>query len=245
MLTLAQKAIQLLSMEHGVIRALSWPVYSMASVNIVTRLKSSGVAPRTVVDVGANVGQFAVAAGRLFEGCTVIPFEPDKTVAEKLKKNVGRGVAANVRVTAVSDHVGVQNFHVNRDSQVSSLLPLGKDRKSFFQDAKVVEEVEVSVTTLDATFAGEQLAAPVLVKIDAQGAEDRVVKGGASMLRNHVTWIVVELAFSNLYEGESSFDDMVSILAELGFRFLKPLNFHVSPSTGDVIEMDALFVKTE
>lgn len=148
--------------------------------------------------------------------------------------------AENVRVTAVGDSVGTATFHVNRDPQVSSLLPLGEDRIESFPDSRVIEEITVPVTTLDVLFDGVTLAEPILLKIDVQGFEDRVIAGAGVFLKR-VQWVLMEVSFSKLYEGERDFETIVSLLKAHGFRFVRPMNFHISPKTGEIIEMDALF----
>lgn len=219
---------------------LQWPKFSLASFQIISRAKLAGVQPKTVVDVGANIGQFAVASSRLFQGAAVFPIEPDPRVAEQLRENIGLPVAENVRVIAVGDSVGTATFHVNRDPQVSSLLPLGEDRIEFFPDSRVIEKITVPVTTLDALFEGVTLAEPILLKIDVQGFEDRVIAGAGAFLER-VRWVLMEVAFSKLYEGERDFESIVDLLKKHGFHFVRPMNFHISPKTGEIIEMDALF----
>jgi FkbM family methyltransferase len=225
----------------GAVRALlSWPKFSLAAFLIISRMKRIGVQPRTVIDVGANVGQFAVASFRLFEGATVHPIEPDPQTALQLRKNLNPQISRNVRVTAVGDSVGTAIFHVNRDPQVSSLLALGADRIEAFPDSQVIKQMEVPLTTLDTLFGEAVLSEPILLKIDVQGFEDRVVVGAANFLAR-VRWVLMEVSFSTLYEGERDFETLVEMMKNHNFRFVRPMNFHVSPKTGDIIEMDALF----
>jgi len=226
--------------DKAIIALLTWPKFSLAAYSIISRMKRSGVNPKIVIDVGANVGQFAVAASRLFPGATVYPIEPDPRVAELLRKNVGKAIAKNVMITAVGDLAGTAEFHVNRDPQVSSLLKLGADRIESFPNSTVVEHITVPVNTLDTLFPGTALQGPILLKIDAQGFEDRVLRG-ASRLLKRVSWVLIEVSFSQLYEDEKDFNSINNLLKSYGFEFDRPMNFHISPKTCDIIEMDALF----
>ena len=74
-----------------------------------------------------------------------------------------------------------------------------------------------------------------------QGFEDRVIAGAGTFL-GRVRWVLMEVSFSNLYDGERDFETIVNLLKLHKFRFIKPMNFHLSPITGEIIEMDALFV---
>ncbi|TAK71665.1 MAG: FkbM family methyltransferase [Betaproteobacteria bacterium] len=227
----------------GAIQAiLTWPKFSLASFLIVSRLKRAGISPKLVVDIGANVGQFAVAATRLFNGVRVLSIEPDSRTADVLRHNLRAEKQTEVLVSAIGDYVGDARFHVNKDTQVSSLLELGRDRIRAFPRSTVVEEITVKVTTLDVLFHERRVEGPILVKIDVQGFEDKVIRGGSNFLCG-VDWVLVEVSFADLYDGEQDFSSISNLLDELGFKFLRPMNFHISPLTGEVMEMDALYCR--
>lgn len=234
------RGLELLQTKGAAHALATWPKFSLASFSIIERMKQAGVTPRTIIDVGANVGQFAVAASRLFEGAEIYPVEPDPRIADVLRRNIGQKVAANVLVTAVGDRPGEATFHVNRDPQVSSLLPLGADRIASFPTSKVTEAITVPVATLDSLFQGRPLQKPILLKIDVQGFEDRVIMGATNFLAR-VDWVLMEVSFASLYEGERDFEGLMDLMKSVGFQFVRPMNFHLSPKTGEIIEMDALF----
>jgi FkbM family methyltransferase len=234
------RSLRLIEIDGALTAFMRWKKFSLAAYQIVSRLKHAGVAPATVIDVGANVGQFAVAVANLMPGATVYPIEPDMRTAERLRRNVGPDIARNVRVTAVGERNGTVQFNVNRDSQVSSILSLGEDRLASFPGSTVAETIDVPLATLDSMFAAGSVRGPILLKIDVQGYEDRVIAGASELLKQ-VRWVMMEVSFARLYQGELSFDAVVSMMKAEGFRFIRPLNFHVSDVTGEIIEMDALF----
>jgi len=203
-------------------------------------MKCAGVKPCTVIDVGANLGQFAVAASRLFEGVVVHPIEPDPRTAARLVKILDPTTRQNVLITAVGDRNGEATFNVNHDSQVSSLLSLGADRKSAFPRSTIAETITVPIATLDALFGDAQLPLPILLKIDVQGFEDRVIVGAKRFIER-VQWVLMEVSFAALYEGERDFEFIMALMKDAGFRFVRPVNFHLAPNTDEVMEMDALF----
>lgn len=244
MLSVLTKGVEVLQTPGALRALLTWPKFSLASYKIVRRLQQAGVAPMTIIDVGANVGQFSVAASKMFVGARLFPIEPDPRVAVKLRGNLDAVAADNLLVTAVGDRCGEATFNVNRDSQVSSLLPLGRDRVASFPDSTVLETITVPLTTLDSLFAGRRLEEPVLLKIDVQGFEDRVI-AGAQQLLQQVEWVLMEVAFSSLYDGERDFESIAALMQAANFRFVRPINIHTSPTTGEIIEMDILFRRCE
>lgn len=219
---------------------LKWKIFSFSAFKIVHRLKNHGVFPNTVIDVGANLGQFSIAAYYEFSSSLIIPIEPDAAVVRKLKKNLPPEVSGKVLCSAVGDFEGDINFQVNADPQNSSILPLGVDRCRAFPDNVVLKEVCVPISRLDSLLDPVNLPKPILLKIDVQGYEEKVVHGASHTLR-HTRWVVMEISFARLYEGEAQFLPMIDLMSSHGFRFVKPLNFHLSGNSLDIIEMDALF----
>jgi len=244
MIKIAMKILELFAFKGALKAVLSWPVFSMASFKIITRAKIAGVFPRTVIDIGGNIGQFSIAAQNLFDDPKIFSIEPDPTVALKLKKNLQRlhgDDSAYVDICAVSNIDGEAEFFVNYDNQTSSIMQLGEDRKSIFKQSKVIENIKVSSAKLDTLFRDRVLEKPILLKIDAQGAEGLIIDGAEELL-NDVKWIILEVPFINLYNGELKFNDLVNKLASRGFSFDRPLNFHLDPKSGGIMEMDGLFV---
>lgn len=238
------KILELFHYKGAVKAFLKWKIFSMASFKIISRAKLAGVHPSTIVDVGANIGQFSVTAANIFPNATLVSIEPDPIIAEELRSNLPEAYRENVKVFAVGDTCGEVIFNVNADSQNSSILPLGIDRKAAFPENVVLREIPIPLVTLDSLFSNEKLKKPILLKIDVQGFEDRVIKGAVHFLAD-VDWVILEISFSKLYEGESEFNSLNNMLKNLGFVFLRPLNFHLSPINSEIIEIDALFTRSK
>lgn len=231
---------ELMSVSGALRSALTWTKFSLAAYLLLTRLKDAGVKPATVLDIGANVGQFSVAVSHLLPDAALYPVEPDASTAARLRANLPPHAAANIVVAAVGERVGTVEFQVNADSQVSSILHLGSGRKAAFPQSQVQRTVSVPMATLDHLFDGKPLALPILLKVDVQGYEDRVIAGASAMLKK-VRWVVLEMSFASLYEGEKDFNAMLELMREAGFRFVRPLDFHTADETSAIIEMDGLF----
>ena len=225
----------------GALKAfITWKKFSISSFKIVKRLTSAGVVPKTVIDVGANTGQFSVAASNEFRHADIYSIEPDPSTAAKLRQNLPARIAKNIIRKAVGERDGTIIFNVNTDSQVSSILPLGDDRQRAFPKSVVTQQISVPLATLDSIFNFIPLAQPILLKIDVQGYEDQVIAGAANFLKS-VSWVVMEVSFARLYKGEQDFVSIIGLMSKHGFRFVRPLNFHQSGKSADIIEMDALF----
>lgn len=232
-----KKVKQLLEMLLGFVL---WPKFSVTSYTMISGLKRQGVLPKTVVDVGANVGQFAIAAAKLFPGVQVHSFEPNPPCAAQLQCNVTKLAAVQVHQLALGRVAGTVDFHVNTHSHSSSILPLANSHLDAFPDARESGVIQVQVSTLDQVFAGQILPSPVLLKLDVQGYELPVLQGGKVFLQS-VDYVLLEASFKPLYQNEPLFMEIVAQMRELGFEFLRPVGFLRSPQTGEFLQMDALF----
>jgi len=81
-------ALDLLLDPRAVRAFITWPMFSLTSFRMVSGLARQGVLPATIIDVGANVGQFAVAAAKLIPNVRVHSFEPAPEAAQQLRRNV-------------------------------------------------------------------------------------------------------------------------------------------------------------
>jgi hypothetical protein len=122
------------------------------------------------------------------------------------------------------------------------MLPLADGHKEAFPRASVSATLKIPVSTLDGELGGQQLAAPVLIKIDVQGTEAAVLRGGAGTLAQ-TDYVVVETSFTPMYEGESLFRQIQDLMGGHGFEFRRPVGWLTHPRTGEVLQMDALFTR--
>jgi FkbM family methyltransferase len=120
----------------------------------------------TVLDVGANKGQFAAFARHRWPAARLICFEPLPDPRTKLQ-TVVRG-RAEVHPIALGNTEGEATMHLASREDSSSLLPLGDRQKQYFSmDEERV--VSVPVRRLETVVNVNGLTRPALLKIDVQG----------------------------------------------------------------------------
>jgi FkbM family methyltransferase len=200
---------------------------------------------RTILDIGANEGQFAGAMRREFPGATIYSFEPLPDVFQALVARFdGDEQVVPVNV-ALSDHAGVQNMHRSEFSPSSSLLPMSALHKEEFPWTATHSEQPVSLVRLDDwAKAVPSLSGGVdLVKMDVQGYELAVISGGLDTIRR-ARLVISEVSFHELYEGQALFADIHERLRELGFRYCGNLEQYFSERQEQVLFADALFENT-
>jgi FkbM family methyltransferase len=230
--------------ERGIIRSiLTTPGFSLTSFLMLKRLSKQGLKPQTIIDVGANIGQFAIASSSIYPQAIIYSFEPNPGCVAKMKRNVSHKKNINIFAMGLGDHDAMFDLHINSHSHSSSFLALSDNHKQVFPDAVEKRRISVNVKTLDHIFQDIQLTPPILLKLDVQGFEAAVLAGASETLQK-VDYILVETSFKELYKGEAIFRDLLSMIEVSGFSFLRPIDFLTDDNTGEVLQMDALFCKS-
>lgn len=221
---------------------LTWPKFSVASFEITSDLWNQGVRPDVVIDVGANAGQFGIASAKAFPGSRVHSFEPQPDTYATLARNTASIDTIKTYNLALGRTAGKATFNVNAHSHSSSMLPLASRHVEAFPEFQSVTTIEVTVSTLDDMIGSIKPSGTVLLKLDVQGFEAEVLGGAAEALKQ-VDYVLLEASLKPMYVGEALFPEMLQLMADNGFTFLRPLAWLKDPKTGEVLQMDALFGK--
>jgi len=242
-LTMFEKAAMLVRFPLPSGAFLPWPSFSLASYAITARLASEGIAPKTVIDVGANKGQFTVACMKRFARPRVHAFEPLPEAFHALVAATKKFAEVSSYNTAIGERNGSVPFHVGSDIQSSSIFSQNRELGDSFPGVAVTRTVDIEMRTLDTSLQGADLHSPVLLKLDVQGYEAKVIEGARGVLEL-VDFVVAETSFAPLYEGESTFLTLVELLQGRGFDFRRPVGMLISPVTGAFLQIDALFCRS-
>lgn len=177
-------------------------------------LLPAGALTGRVLDIGANEGQFLGALLGIAPGVTVTAFEPEPTTAARLRANFGSDPRVTIAEIALGEQAGTAALHVTENTVFASLNePLASLPDMYARGAETARTVDVDVRRLDQVVDG-----PIaLLKLDVQGAEQRVLAGGRRVLAETRT-VLVELNFVQHYADEASFGDLHQLLVDAGLH---------------------------
>lgn len=196
----------------------------------------------SVLDIGANDGQFTKTILALLPSANIYSFEPLPDCFEKLQEFANKHSSVKVFNAGLGDESGVISFERNDYSPSSSFLKINDTHKQAFTFTEKSSIVEVKIERLDDIATGLNLGNSLFIKIDVQGYEDKVLKGGEVTIKN-AKIIIVETSFVPLYESQPLFDDVYSIFKEWGFSYCGMNDQLSDPNTGQILQGDAIFTK--
>lgn len=174
-----------------------------------------------VIDVGANEGQFRDGLrGQAGYAGRIVSFEPVPRLARALRARAAADPLWIVEDRALGAAAGTAEFHVAEDTQFSSLLKPRADQIAVHQaKSEIRETVDVEVATLNdvlPALVARHAPRGVFLKIDTQGFDVEVLKGGAASL-HLVSALQTEAAVRPLYEGAPGYREVIDLAAAGGF----------------------------
>ncbi len=199
----------------------------------------------TVIDVGANVGQYAQRLRAAGLDLPIVSIEPGKETHAKLVEAAANDPIWTVAPRmAISDTRGSAPLNVNRRSDMSSLKPMTDATLTAFPKAKPATIEEVRTERLDEILDDlvKPCGKPVFLKIDTQGCEAEVIRGAKRVL-NRIVAIQLEMSLTPLYVGEPSYLELLNELDRLGYDLHLIIPGYFSRELGRQLQFDGLFVR--
>jgi FkbM family methyltransferase len=206
--------------------------------SVVQHLKESNVS--SVLDVGANVGQFGLDIRRHgFQG-QIISYEPVKetfaVLAHTALKHqpwkamqIGMGATESESSIYISGNAGLS----------SSLLQIGPIHLTNFPESATISTQKVLISTVDRQI--DLLGVDpktVMLKLDVQGYESEVLKGAPRYL-SEIPLCYLEVSMISLYEGEITFLPILNMLSESGHQVIDVFR-GLKTKKGQLLQLDVL-----
>ncbi len=188
--------------------------------------------PIGLIDIGSRGGISSVfkPAAKII---SVLGFEPDPLEVTRIENELGQSpLWESVRLVpmAVSDRTGTEDVYVLKHQVNSSMYPVdqGVFNRYKLDGFQLKEKISVNVDTIDNLVFAEPITSKrfgEILKIDAQGAELKILKGAERTLKERTCCILCEVAFFTPYENVPLFSEIETFLRERGFAFYGFLDF--------------------
>ncbi len=193
----------------------------------------------TVVDVGANRGQFALVARQCFPAAIIFSFEPLQRASDTFRRVFEKDRHVELFQSAIGPTSGTTIIHVSQRDDSSSLLSITDKQNELFPGTAEATTETIKVGRLCDFLIRERINPPSLLKLDVQGFELSALQGCEELLR-HFSWIYVECSFIELYESQALADEVIDWLRARGFSLTGVYNMAYD-ARGAAVQADFLF----
>lgn len=210
-----------------------------AAIEHEALLKNLTVA--SLIDVGANIGQFTLVALTVRPQLVVHAFEPLANAAARFEALFNGESNVTLHRVAAGEAEAETIIHVSGRPDSSSLLPISARQNEIFPGTAERSTVNIRVARVDNVLANFDIPEPILVKLDVQGFELSALKGMPNILAR-AKHVYVEVSFVELYEGQPLASDVIAWLAEQGFDVAGAYNGSKAMD-GTSVQIDLLFTR--
>lgn len=197
----------------------------------------------SVIDVGANAGQFRdqLRSEIGFAG-PIASFEPDPALAAALRQRAAADPEWTIFPLALGAAAGTMTFNIMQNSVYNSFhVPDAEQSAHHGNGNAVAHALDVEVRTLDSMADAFPDLAHTYFKVDTQGFDLEVLKGGPETVRQ-VPALQTEVSLKRLYLKGPTMDESIAAFAQLGFSVA---DFFLVSTDGQhrAVEFDCIMVK--
>lgn len=205
-------------------------------------LELCGEAAPVIIDGGAHAGGTVDAFRSVAPHAEFHCFEPDTSLAAGLQAKFAGDCNVHVVAAALGAEPGMAVFNINASRPTNSLLPAAEGLQLDLQGlCRTVKQVEVPLTSIDAYCAQQRLDRIDIVKLDLQGYDYHALIGASKTLQA-ARVVLVEVLFTEIYQGCHLFPDILRLMDEHSFRLFTLSGIHYG-AHDELLWADAIFVK--
>ena len=212
--------------------------------NLIKSIKHFKI--NSVLDVGANKGQFALNLFKNNFTGKILSFEPlihEHEILNKSSLNKKNWIIA--KRCALGKKNFEKKFYISGNRESSSLLKILPKHTKLRPESKTIKSEVVSVEKLD-NFKQQisKLKKNLLLKIDTQGSEIDVLLGANGVIKN-IKCLFIEVSLVPLYAKQKLWLEGIKYLKNLGFEVWSIDQLLKNNNTGQTYQLDIFFYKTK
>jgi FkbM family methyltransferase len=186
--------------------------------------------PKSILDIGANTGQFFERISNFYPNSKYLLIEANPLCEEDLQK-----LNVPYKIELLSDVEKEVDFWIDPINSKSTGNSIYKENTNFFKNSK---PTKTKAKTLD-SIINESYD---LIKIDTQGSEVDIIKGGINTIKKSKA-VIIEVSIIEYNQGSPLQNEVFELMKSIGFEPVEVLEKIYHPENGQHIQSDILFIK--
>ena len=197
----------------------------------------------TVVDVGANAGQYALKLREIGYRGRIISIEPLLAAHTLLQRRSSRDPDWTVAERmALGDETGQKTMNISANLVSSSFLRMKQTHTDAAAESKVIGKESIPVRRLDDIMDNLNILSNVFLKLDVQGFEQKVLSGASTFL-TVTEGLQMELSLEELYDGQPLYTELIQFVEGRGFKLFALYPGFMDKRTGRLLQFDGIFFR--
>ena len=201
-------------------------------------VRDMGINPNTILDIGAHTGQFHSWSKRVWPDVGVFMIEANPLHESHLDK-LAMMNGDKYLIAALGDEEREVTFYTRSDKPHTEGNSYYKEH-NYWDIPQLVQETKVTLQKLDNLF--EDNAVFDIIKVDTQGSEIDILKGGKDLV-SKAQAIILEVSFIEYNEGAPTAEETIDYMSEIGFEERMSIGEHYDGET--IVQKDLLFLNKE
>ena len=197
-----------------------------------------GIHPTFILDIGAHSGQFRGWAKRVWPDVPIWMIESNP-LHERTLENLIRFSNDQYLIASMGDEEREVTFYTRSDKPHTEGNSYYKEH-NYWDIPQLVQETKVTLQKLDNLFEND--AVFDIIKVDTQGSEIDILKGGKDLV-SKAQAIILEVSFIEYNEGAPTAEETIDYMNEIGFEERMSLGEHYDGET--IVQKDLLFTNKE
>jgi len=209
--------------------------YKSGETMRLEEVRDLGIEPNAILDIGAHSGQFYGWAKRVWPMCPIFMIEANPLHENHLASMTFR-MEDEYLIAALGDEEREVTFYTRSDKPHTEGNSYYKEA-NYWDIPHLVQESKVTLQILDNIF--EDDAVFDIIKVDTQGSEIDVLKGGKDLV-SRAKVVIMEVSFIPYNEGAPDSQETIDYMNEIGFEERMSVGEHYD---GDIIvQRDLIFL---
>jgi len=209
--------------------------YRTDEIMRLNEVKELGIDPTSILDIGAHSGQFYGWAKPVWPNSVIWVVEANPLHEETLR-NITQFTNDNYLISALGDEEREVTFYTRKDKPWTEGNSYYKEL-NYWDIPQLVQENTTKLQKLDNIFTGDTVFE--LIKIDTQGSELDILKGGKNLCKK-ASVIILEVSYIEYNEKSPTADEVIKFMKDFGFEEKMSIGEHYIDD--EIVQKDIVFL---